>query len=66
MDDETKAYLDAMMVQINNQFDRLLDRSKAIRADTHTTQGHVLYRLQGNLTLSQRVTKLEDEIRKRS
>lgn len=64
MDEETKAYLDAMMLQINNGFDRILDRLEAIRADTDTTQGHVLYGLQGNLTLSQRISKLEEEIRR--
>lgn len=65
MDDETKAYLDAMMVQINNGFERILDRLKAVREDTDTTQGHVLFGLQGNLTLSQRISKLEEEMRKR-
>lgn len=42
MDDETKTYLDAMMVQINNQFDRILDNLSAVRADTDNTKGHVL------------------------
>jgi hypothetical protein len=35
-----------------------------VREDTDTTRAHVLYGLQENLTLSQRITKLEDEIRR--
>jgi hypothetical protein len=65
MDEETKAYLDAMMVQINNQFERVLDRMSAMRQDVETTQVHVLFGLQGNLTLGQRITKLGDEMRRR-
>lgn len=65
MDDETKAYLDTMMVQINAGFDRILDRLEAMRGDLDTSRGHVLYGLQENLTLSQRITKLEEELRRR-
>lgn len=65
MDEETKAYLDSMMAQINNQFDRILDAMKAVREDTDNTRAHVLYGLQENLTLSQRITKLEEEIRRK-
>lgn len=65
MDDETRQHLDAMMNQINNQFDRILDALSAIRQDSDNTKGHVLYGLQENLTLSQRLTKVEDEIRRR-
>lgn len=65
MDEETKAYLDGMMAQINNQFDRVLDQMSAMRKDVETVHGHVLFGLQNNLTLGQRITKLEDEIRRR-
>jgi hypothetical protein len=65
MDEETKAYLDGMMAQINNQFDRVLDKMSAIRQDVETLHGHVIFGLQNNLTLGQRITKLEDEIRRR-
>jgi hypothetical protein len=65
MDEETKAYLDGIMAQINNQFDRVLDKMSAIRQDVETLHGHVIFGLQNNLTLGQRITKLEDEIRRR-
>ncbi len=65
MDEETRHYLDAMMNQINSQFDRILDSLSAIRQDGDNTKGHVLYGLQENLTLSQRLTKVEDELRRR-
>jgi hypothetical protein len=65
MDEETKKYLDAMMVQINNQFERILDNLSTIRADTDNTKGHVPYGLQENLTLSQRISRIEDELPRR-
>lgn len=37
----------------------------AIRQDTDAVRGHVIYGLQENLTLSQRITKLEEEMRRR-
>ena len=64
MDDETKAYLDKMMTEINAGFDRLLDQMAAMRQDVDTVRGHTLFGLQENLTLSQRITKLEQEIRR--
>ena len=65
MDEETRKYLDNMLKQINDQFDRLLDMMSAMRQDSEATRGHVLYGLQENLTLSQRITKVEEELRKR-
>jgi hypothetical protein len=50
--------------QLNTKLDDILDRIAAIRADADTTRAHVLYGLQENLTLSQRITKLEDEMRR--
>ena len=64
MDEETRAYLDRMMKEINDGFERLLDRMSHIRADTDDTRGHVLYGLRENLTLSERITKLENDRRK--
>jgi cytochrome c556 len=51
--------------QLNTKLDDILDKMSAIRQDTDTVRGHVLYGLQENLTLSQRVTKIEEEMRKR-
>jgi hypothetical protein len=51
--------------QLNDKLDDILDRLAAVRADTDNTKAHVLYGLQENLTLSQRITKIEDEIRRR-
>jgi BMFP domain-containing protein YqiC len=53
-----------MMVRINSQFDRILDSLAAIRQDGDTTKGHVIYALQENLTLSQRISKLEEDMRR--
>ena len=50
--------------QFGNKLDDILDKLRAVREDTDTTRAHVLYGLQENLTLSQRITKLEDEIRR--
>lgn len=49
MDDELKAYLDEMMVQINGKFDQILDQLTINRTDIDTTQGHLLYVMQTNL-----------------
>ena len=51
--------------QINGKLDTILDQMSAIRQDTDAVRGHVIYSLQENLTLSQRITKLEDEMRRR-
>jgi hypothetical protein len=78
MDEETKArfaaldarftaldaHLHQMMKEINDGFERVLDRMSHIRADTDDTRGHLLYGLNENLTLSQRITKLENDRRK--
>jgi hypothetical protein len=65
MDDQTKKYLDNMMGQINGQFDCMLDLLTAMRQESDSTRGHVPCGLQENLTLSQRITKLEEQTRKR-
>jgi hypothetical protein len=50
--------------QNNAKLDDILDKIAAIRADADTTRAHVLYGLQENLTLSQRITKLEADMRR--
>jgi len=50
--------------QNNTKLDDILDKIAAIRADADTTRAHVLYGLQENLTLSQRITKLEADMRR--
>jgi chromosome segregation ATPase len=51
--------------QINTKLDDILDKLSANRADIHTASGHILYALESNLTLSQRITKIEEELRRR-
>ena len=51
--------------QLNSKLDDILDKLKAVREDADNTRGHVLFGLQENLTLSQRITKLENDIRQR-
>ncbi len=51
--------------QLNTKLDDIFDKITAIRQDTDTVRGHVLYGLQDNLTLSQRITRLEEEMRRR-
>ena len=58
MDEETKARFDAMDARFK------LDRMSHVRADTDDTRGHLLYGLRENLTLSERITKLENDRRK--
>jgi len=53
-----------MREQFGNKLDDILDKLRVVREDTDTTRAHVLYGLQENLSLSQRVTKLENEIRR--
>jgi chromosome segregation ATPase len=50
--------------QLNTKLDNILDRLSANRLDTDTVRGHVLYGLQENLILSQRITKIEEELRR--
>ena len=51
--------------QINGKLDTILDQMSAFRQDTDAVRGHVIYGLQENLTLSQRITKIEEEMRRR-
>jgi hypothetical protein len=53
-----------MREQFGNKLDDILDKLRAVREDTENTQAHVLYGLQRNLTLGQRITRLEDQMRR--
>lgn len=53
----------SFMRQINTKLDDILDKLSALIADTDTTKGHLIYVMGDSLTLSQRLTKLEDELR---
>lgn len=50
--------------QLNNKLDDILDKLSTNRADTDAVRGHMLYALQENLTLSQRISKIEEELRR--
>lgn len=58
-DDEFRAFV----AQVNTKLDDILDKLSAVRLDTDGLKGHVIYTLGDQLTLSQRITKLEDELR---
>jgi len=60
-DDEFRRF----MAQINEKLDDILDKLSAIRADTDSTKGSLLYVMNDSLTLSQRITKLEEQMRGR-
>jgi hypothetical protein len=59
-DDEFRSFV----AQINIKLDEILDKLSAVRADTDGLKGHMIYTLGDQLTLSQRITKLEHELRK--
>lgn len=60
-----EAEQERLRLQLNGKMDDILDKLSANRQDIDTTRGHVLYGLQDSLTLSQRITKLEDKMRRR-
>jgi hypothetical protein len=64
MDEETKAYLDAMMAQIYDQFERVVGLLAAVRSDIHSMSGHLIHATEDWQTLSRRVTRLEEEVRR--
>lgn len=65
MTDEEKQYFDGLIRLTNTKLDDILDKLSAVRADTDSLKGHVIYTLGDQLTLSQRITKLEEELRGR-
>jgi hypothetical protein len=61
MDDEE---FRRFVTQINTKLDDILDKLSAVRFDTDSLKGHLIYTLGDQLTLSQRITKLEEELRR--
>lgn len=49
--------------RIEEKLDDILDEFAANRADIDSTRGHLIYGLGESLTLSQRITKLEEAMR---
>jgi hypothetical protein len=64
MTEDEKSYWDGALAKLNTKMDDILDKLAAGRADLDSLRGHVLYGLQENLTLSQRITKLEEAMRR--
>ncbi len=63
MDDETEAYLDAMMARINNQSERILDEIGTLKSDFQNTKGFLLEDAivlgRRTITLEERLSRLE-------
>ena len=59
MDEELKAYLDAMMVQINDKFERTLGQLTALRADFQNTKGFLL---EDSIVTGRRMMSVEDRL----
>lgn len=66
MTEDEKAFFTQMIETLNNKMGDLLDTITATRDDLTNTKGHVVYVMEDSLTLSRRISKLEDEMRKRS
>jgi hypothetical protein len=68
MDEELREYLTAMearlMAGINDNVERVLDQMTAVRTDVHNIGGHLLNAMEESLTLSRRITRLEDDLRR--
>jgi hypothetical protein len=69
MNEELRAYLAAMearlLKSINTKLDDILDKIARQQEDLHAIRGHMLCGLEDGLTMSKRITKLEEEIRQR-
>ena len=63
MDDETKAYLDALMGQMNDGFERILEKICTLHADFLNTKAFLLedFIITGRrvFSIEERLTKLE-------
>jgi hypothetical protein len=63
VDDETEAYLDAMMARINNQSERILDEIGTLKSDFQNTKGFLLEDAivlgRRTITLEERLSRLE-------
>lgn len=65
MTDDEKAFFSAMMKEINTKMGDILETLTTLRDDLTNTKGHVVYVMEDSLTLSRRIARLEDEMRKR-
>lgn len=65
MTEDEKAFFTQMIETLNDKMGDLLDTITATRDDLTNTKGHVVYVMEDSLTLSRRISKLEDEMRKR-
>jgi uncharacterized coiled-coil protein SlyX len=54
-----------LLEPINTKLDDILDKLARQQEDLHAIRGHMLYGLEDGLTMSKRITKLEEEIRQR-
>ena len=59
MDEELKAYLDGMMTQINDKFERTIDQITALRADFQNTRGFLL---EDSIIAGRRMMSVEDRL----
>lgn len=68
MDEELRKYLDGMMAQINDKFEQMLDEMGTLRTDFQNTKGFLLEDAivmgRRSLSIEQRLTKLEEELRR--
>lgn len=65
MTEDEKAFFTQMIKTVNDKMGELLDAVTATRDDLTNTKGHVVYVMEDSLTLSRRISRLEDEMRKR-
>ena len=65
MTDDEKAFFTQIIEAVNTKMGELLDAIAVVRDDLTNTKGHGVYVMEDNLTLSRRISRLEDEMRKR-
>ena len=69
MDEDLQKYLDGMMAQINDKFERMLDEMSTLRSDFQNSKAFLLEDAiitgRRSLSVEQRLSKLEDEMRRR-
>lgn len=59
MDEELRAYLDALIGRMNTKLDEILNKLSALRADADNTK---TFLIEDALTLGRRMTSLEERI----
>ena len=65
MTEDEKTFFTEMIKALNDKMGELLDAITVTRDDLTNTKGHVVYVMEDSLTLSRRISRLEDEMRKR-